>query len=117
MPFDAEPSIETTTRDRMIRLRNFLATLPPEQFDMETWGDTCECGTPACIGGWCERLFSPDRSIFEWEAGALIGLSKADAFDLFFPISQEPYSSTTAQAVQVLDHYLATGEIDWSVAK
>lgn len=133
MPFDAEPSIETTTRDRVIRLRNFLATLPPEKFDMWSIGNPTDaakmgtCNTPACIGGWGCALFGIP-SLFD--VADYLGLSDAHQMALFYPsgaghLNGKPRrmangthasKATPQQAVQVLDHYLATGEIDWGVA-
>jgi hypothetical protein len=116
MPFDATPDAEVTARDRMIRLRDTIAGLPDDLFDMRHW----HCGSAACIGGWVENLFFK-RTVSESTAGEIIGLSLEQADDLFYPppgIVPEGYGGITrAHAVAVLDHYLATGEIDWSAPK
>lgn len=119
MPFDAASPPEVTARDRMIRLRDHLAKLPAKEFDMAHW----HCGTTACIGGWVENLFCGTRYVtVDGAAGALIGLSPTESQDLFYPArfctkDFAAYEATPVQAVAVLDHYLATGEIDWSVVK
>ncbi len=113
MAFDAETTERTVTRDRVMRLRDFMAVLPPEQFDMRRAPlDYEDCGTPACMLGWARRIFKmvdPD-----------LGLTHRQHHDLFQPrgwqkaVPNDPRFPPT-QAVAVLDHYLATGEIDWSV--
>jgi hypothetical protein len=129
MPYDAttfEPQTEADVcRGRMLQLRDFLAGLDEARFDMRRWrADAAdlapwsqgECGTVACIGGWAEILFGGEDDM--GKAGALLGLSVLESVRLFAPygIFERWGEITTAQAVQVLDHYLATGEIDWTVA-
>jgi hypothetical protein len=115
MPFDADPPAEMTARDRMIRLRDFLATLPDKQFNMGVWSRQLSCGTAACIGGWAEHLIfgEIDSERSERTVAAALGLSREQESELFYPDS---YNRTTAEAVRVLDYYLATGEIRWDVA-
>jgi hypothetical protein len=122
MAFDAQPSEEIITRDRILRLRDFLEGLPAEKFDMRVWtnGQVHECGTPACIGGWASRLrgeFMDPTRVGKW-----LGLSVDDARNLFGVTYFEDrttanFNATTADAVRVLDHYLSTGRIDWSVGQ
>lgn len=119
MAYDAETTERTVTRDRVMRLRDFLKTLPDERFDMSQWGyhRTHTCETAACIGGWANILFEEDFGQYH-ETGALLGLNFDEACALFEPdgwIDDKRF--TTDQAVAVLDHYLAHGVIDWSVAK
>lgn len=50
-----------------------------------------------------------------------LGLSYGQVDALFFPDGDmgdggNAYSATPAQAVKVLDHLIATGEVDWGVA-
>ena len=99
----------------MIQLRDVIAVLPPERFDMSSW----HCGTVACIGGTAEILFfgsiGADRSTES--VGAVLGLNGDQAYELFHPDVERSWSEiTTAEAVRVINHYLATGEIDWSAA-
>lgn len=44
--------------ERMKILRDHIAALPEEQFDMSDWKREEECGTVACIAGWACILFS-----------------------------------------------------------
>ena len=49
--------------ERLLKLADFLETLPPERFDYSDWvgwnwkGDqTLSCGTPACALGWAAAM-------------------------------------------------------------
>jgi hypothetical protein len=106
-------------------VRDHIAGLPPEQFNMHTSGD--DCGSPCCIGGWANRLtydaddWHPLISSFgEPDAMTALGLDDATAHALFYPgvttrIGGNPYGVRPAQAVRVLNHLLASGEVDWSI--
>lgn len=132
MAFYAQPDAYVTAWDRVIQLRDFLETLPPERFNMGSWGKvnhaTHTCDTPACIRGWAEALFSTVGEMTVREVGTLIGLDDQQSADLF----QSGYALQNASkalgvkdleaitvdhAVAVLDHYLLTGKIDWGVAR
>ncbi len=125
MPFDAQAPAEVTARDRVIQLRDFLETLPDERFNIAyawtgpggTWGTyeqvkANECGTAACISGWAQVLFPRE--------GNPLGVSAEQAVELFMPRGYDSDKTakkyTRARAVAVLDYYLTTGKIDWSVA-
>lgn len=126
MPFDGatleiDPLTLSTPRERLEYLAGFLRRQPPESFDMGVW----HCGAAACIGGWCELIFTgtsyetEDRNV-----GALIGLTGSQHNHLFYPHVPDdlegtwsPYDATPRQAAAVLDHLLNTGEVDWSVAR
>lgn len=114
MAFDATPDAEVTARDRMIRLRNWIGGLRNEQFDMVHW-----CGSATCIGGWARVMLGmrpgeTENALRSWKLRRALGLTTVQAEALFFPDNM--CGTTRAQAVAVLDHYLATGEIDWGVA-
>lgn len=106
------------------------ATWPAEcgKFDM----NVLHCGTAACIAGfaWAAsngyRDSIPNSDHFhafdtETEAAAFLGLGRQQRTDLFFPeyaaLNFSPYHATPEQAVAVLNHLLATGEVDWSAAQ
>lgn len=122
MPFESEPSVEVTARDRLIRLRDFLAELPDERFDIARvwtkdgeWAEkkqvaANECGTAACIVGWYEILYP--------HAEGIEALTQEQHSDLCAPEGYNSRSTqyTRARAVIVIDHYLETGRVDWSVA-
>jgi hypothetical protein len=133
MPYDAASSPEVTARDRMIRLRDFLAALPDGRFAMSTTGianyETHECSSAACMCGWAQALFY-DRYRTPEEVGADMGLTLDQSARLFrlpsiagmslsdprFAPDMWAIRATRSQAVRVLDHYLATGQIDWRMA-
>lgn len=146
MPYDAtdfvvieapapvrDPKSITDPRERVAFLRDFLRELPPERFDLrwmysrngqDSWSaertaaKNHSCGSAACIAGWTHFLFEPDTT----ETGSnfardVLGLEWGAANELFTPRGYLARPSPTpAQAANVLDHYLATGEINWSVA-
>lgn len=132
MAYDATDFVVTDvlapeTAPNLRLLRDFLADLPSARFSYhESWPDELmepgvnsiaihECKTPVCILGWARVLSNgavplSRESMFQW-----MGLSAADGNDLCFGARNHRDVEVT-QAVAVLDHYLATGKIDWSVA-
>lgn len=134
MPFDAtdfeiDPRTLTTPRARVEYLRDFLRRLPEEQFDMckasqRGDGRLGYCQSPACIGGWAVAIFRVRTDCIE-EAGDVLGLDVRRTADLFYPgltlqrmgDDGDPYDATPSDAADVLDHFLNTGEIDWSAAR
>ncbi len=112
---EAQPSAEGARRQRVVQLRDHLANVVHDQyFNMAEW----RCGTVACIGGWAEALFFPGRqeaTVGEYEIAEELGLTAEQADDLFFMTATERKMKEVgrAEAVAVLDHYLATGKIDW----
>lgn len=129
MAFDSETfnKPEVTARDRLVMLRDFLATLPDEKFDMGDCGSELwthpDCGSPACIGGWARILYLPrhERYLDLREVGdRYLDLDAIKATDLFFPNGDNwldgAVNATAVQAARVLDHLLNTGNVDWAVA-
>lgn len=111
-----DPKSITDPRERVAYLRDFLRELPPKKFNMADW----HCGSAACIGGWVENLWFYGRSRPSQEVADALGLRSPD---LFYPWGQHADGrdicgplTTPTEAANVLDHYLATGKIDWSVA-
>lgn len=120
MAYDAQPDAEVTARDRMIRLADHLRALPAERFSMSNWyGHGWWCGTVGCIGGHAQMMFEGKDTQAWKRTGALLGLTRDQSADLFFMKSTSlKYGDLTKDmAVRVLDNYLITGEIDWSVAE
>lgn len=112
-------AIEQTPRDRLVILRDHLAGLKPELFDMDEWEKVeGDCGTAACIGGWTSRLFGASHK----GSADRLGLTAKQASRLFYPYDgylkdyASAFDATPAQAAAVIDHLLNTGEVDWSVA-
>jgi hypothetical protein len=127
--FDSQP--ETNGRERLRQLASFVRKLPEPQFNMHESGEyweTLECGSPVCIGGWGRRMFATgDRFDLLSFGVEMLGLNRSQASDLFFPgyapgaeawadRGSTPYHATPKQAARVIDHLIATGEVDWSAA-
>lgn len=120
MPFDAEALPPTT--QNLLRLRAIIASNPAEMFDYQEslpdeWlsvDPSLDCGTPMCILGWARAMLG---TIDTHAVSEALGLSDFQAKILFlngFVIRPQP---TAPQALAVLDHLIATGEVDWSVVK
>lgn len=118
-----DPKSITDPRERVACLRDFLRELPAERFDMREVGHWSEagtgsCGSAACIGGWARAIFgrSDNGSVggIDWVGPNRLGLSEGQTTQLFYPFGH--FDANPAQAANVLDNYLATGRIDWSVA-
>jgi hypothetical protein len=84
------------------------------------------CGTCACIAGWTLALLNPDDPQSErpiMDAGMALGLDETAAARLFEPNNHDPgfrnllFFVRQDEAVAVLDHLIATGEVDWSVTR
>jgi len=116
------------------RVRDHIAGLPAERFNMDCWavgaGQTfpfqlgaeaflSDCGTCGCIGGWTNAVFREGVLYSQHAAAKRLGLNEETADALFFPdqaITGSYDTITIPEAVAVLDHLIETGEVDWSVA-
>lgn len=112
------------------RVRDHIASLPPERFDMTVYGghvtedgdvvedlraDVSDCGTVACICGWTVAIFGVGEGLDDQSAACeVLGLTEMQGDLLFIPDPRN--GRTSADAARVLDHLIATGEVDWSVA-
>lgn len=111
-------------RDRITQLRDHLAQLRDDQFLIMNYR--------LCIAGHAAKLFVPrelDEVHIHGEAQWALGLSGDQGYDLFIPTvtsgHRAHYNLPTfirqgvdvrpKHAVQVLDHLLATGEVDWRI--
>lgn len=146
MAYDAEfsrhltvdPLSITEPRERLAYLRDFLRALPPSRFNMSYFSHApaddehdlratrirSDCGTTACIAGWAVALFTySDVADGMGVASTLLGLPIDVAEPLFYAGMDldtdrgGEWDATPAQAADVLTHLLATGEVDWAVAK
>lgn len=82
--------------------------------DLEFWQGK-DCNTPACILGWARHVMAKP-ALFP-----PCTIMSQTMQDLFFMGSPKPlplsYSKITPEmAARVLNHYLTTGEVEWSVA-
>lgn len=96
------------------------------------------CNTPSCVAGWAIHLGAPDREyvhadVVKTFARALLGLTKEqgdalfdgcpvlpikviDEESAFFDLTVESVVAPNAEkTAAVIDHLIATGEVDWSV--
>jgi hypothetical protein len=112
--------------DRLTVLRNFLSTLEPQRFDMRNWTIGArnirasklanECGTTGCIAGWANHIMrSSGHSGYHMksEAQQWLKLTPVQADHMFVPTRHTNEDTTPAQAVAMIDHFIATGEIIW----
>jgi hypothetical protein len=103
------------------KVRDHLAQLPAEKFSMRTFDSVANCGTIACIAGWAKHLLNPSAVHAETAAINALGLTKEQAYELFWlgdRLGPDPlWDAGPQQAVSVLDHLIATGEVDWTVAE
>lgn len=114
------------------RVRDHIAGLPPERFDMlwrarDLVTDTSvepdelvtNCGTCGCVAGWANAIGRGDGS-FEW-AERWMGLDRSNKErDLFYPPPEHPaWTAPPAVIVAVIDDMLArkSGQADWTIAE
>lgn len=75
------------------------------------------CGTAMCIGGWAGHLLGVKDTVSPTAAlSELLNIPTADAQAICWPdtdIDPDPYEATKEQAVELLQHYRATGVVDW----
>jgi hypothetical protein len=113
-------------------------SIPDLGFNMKNWfneaGDGIvdnsghNCGTVACIAGWTAYLAKgsePTHAYWTYKDGhtskiarEFLGLSRWEAGDLFEPgaVAAADWGSIKpSQAVAVIRHLAATGEVDWSI--
>lgn len=114
---------------RINQLINYLRTNFCEVgFNMESFapvGDLVDysghnCGTSCCLAGHVliQAGISTSSFLIDSVAAEYLGLSEIQSTRLFTPVSLknlDPYSATPEQAIKVLEHLLATGEVDWGV--
>lgn len=95
-------------RERLKILRDHLAALPDNQFDMDLEWRERSCGTVACVGGWASYLAAPDRERGSMEAGAIwLGLSGEQERRLFWPGHMALHKIPKSDAIAAIDSMLA----------
>jgi hypothetical protein len=97
--------------DNLTKVRDFVASLPPERFNMVWWRNgnlMHDCGTCGCIGGWTDALF-PDS----FRAGITLGLTNEQEDALFYPPEFCEHSTTIEQAVHAINTLIETGMPEW----
>ena len=88
------------------------------------------CGTPSCIGGWCEAIMvyegvaeEGDGATYTRDIADWLGIEAKDAYDIFYPgcflfenDSRSAYDATKEDAIRLLERLAETGEVDWGYA-
>ena len=101
---------------RILALADHIEGLPDDEFTMSSfvqYKPGRPGGTPACIAGWAVWLWgSWGKTYNSWRfseaAKQLLALEYKQYSPLFFG------KGTRLQAVAVLHHLAATGEVDWT---
>jgi hypothetical protein len=119
------PMLAQEGRENLTKVRNVIEFLDPSRFNMAQWNTANspnelahKCETAGCIGGWAEPIL-----LSEDETAQLLGLSPSEGYALFYPsecgtpewVSRSWQELKPKHAVQVIDHLLGTGKVDWSV--
>ena len=123
------------TQEQQEALRNGIEAIRVSKtFDMHDYFEAFEaidrspgsehqvvaCGAPMCMAGHILVANGVTSSMFPLqEAAKLIGLDADDANELFAPddsTRRSRYTCKRFEAVTILEHLLATGVVDWSVA-
>lgn len=87
--------------------------IPPEEFDMGATAHRRECGTVGCLGA---HMALHAGMSFE-KASSYVRSVKGPLKQLFFPHDKAiGWYASPKQAVEVVDHFLETGEVDWNRA-
>lgn len=74
------------------------------------------CGSACCIGGHAALLLGRHMDEPELALAELVGIKQAQAHAICWPEVApgcNPYSATLQQALRLLEHYSATGEVNW----
>lgn len=99
-----------------------------ETYDQSNWAH--DCGTPACIFGHAAAL-NQNVETFDWDiidfgyiqASGTDYMGFTDRFDIVeslsrpYPLRDENayHHPTNKQAIEVLNHLIETGEVDWGI--
>lgn len=74
------------------------------------------CGSACCIGGHASLLLDKLFDEPAWALAELTGIPHWQANAICWPdVSEDinPYGATLEQAINLLKHYVKTGEVDW----
>lgn len=110
----------TLNVENLDRLISHLEGLPENKFSIRYLSVIEECGTVACIAGWCNFL-EGNKSEGVYSAGDWLGLGSDDYVSLFCPdqFSVSPELYPLPRAIRTLKHmrseFMRTGEVvvDW----
>lgn len=74
------------------------------------------CGSACCIGGHASLLLGKHSDAPVTALRELLSIPYMDAYDICYPISLGGYTASLKTAMLLLEHYAATGEVDWDRA-
>jgi len=106
--------------ENLRKVRDHIASLPPEQVNMGVLVGERSCGTVACVAGWAGVL-SGGVNAQLW-----LNIGYDDADKLFTPPGwrtdnrrrvEHTKRYPKARVVATLDHLIETGEVDWDAHK
>jgi len=106
--------------ENLRKVRDHIASLPPEQVNMGLFQGEKSCGTVACIAGWATELNGGRR------AQGWLGLYDRQTRELFTPRGwardehrrvEHTKLYPKSRVVTTLDHLIETGEVDWDAHK
>jgi hypothetical protein len=90
---------------RLLRLADFLETVPRRQFNMKVWGngtDPKECGFAGCAGGWATSIF-PALKLIPWGFFSQTEIRYGEFTS--FEALQNYFGLTYADAEYIFDSY------------
>jgi hypothetical protein len=91
-------------RKRLLRLADFLETVPRRQFNMRVWGngiDPKECGFAGCAGGWATSIFPALKLIPSWDGYSELTYGDFTSFEAL----QSYFGLTYADTEYIFDSY------------
>lgn len=109
-------------KERMEVLIDHLRNIPKQEFDMNRFFNSC--GAPSCIAGHTVVLFDVRNTAvpIREQAAHILDITDEQSVALFIPGFAEskdgrinPYDATNLGAAFVLENFMHSGIIDWSL--
>lgn len=86
----------------------------PEHFRARYLQEPPSCGTPACLGGWTDKLIGDEGEPQTYRTW--FGLHETQIDELFCP-KHKPWNEITRQeAIDTLENLYITGKVIWDVS-
>jgi len=116
-----ELGITDIEREALVMVMNMLRTGeikfgalsnpgPGKRINMATWRMTDECGTVACVGGWCQLLTS-GKAFAHTYGGTMVHVGDYQLQRLFFP--PRPKHQKANAIANAIESFLMTGQTKW----
>lgn len=113
-------------------INNELALGKRVKFDMRLWINNEDCGTTACIGGFC-GMFAADDAVkadkasekelysMTWSdtlACDFLGVTYEQGSKIFYEYPSIANDNEMKRiAIKMLEHLIATGKVNWEIAQ